>query len=244
MLKVFICDDNNLDLKKTKQLIKEIIVKNDLDLSIALCTNSSDAILEHIIENKYEVGIYILDINFRKDFNGIKLAEKIREIDPTGFIIFLTNHPEMSFFVFKYQVEALDYIIKGDTKEIMSRLHSSILKACRTYKNSNSINEVLTIKNKDRIINVKFDDILFIETSSNIHKLILHHTNGHIEFLGSLKNLQSTLPKNFFRCHNSFIINKSKVKEINKLHRTISFINGEICSASLRRINHILSPFI
>ena len=38
------------------------------------------------------VGIYFLDVDLKCSMNGIRLGEKIRELDTRGFIIFTTTH--------------------------------------------------------------------------------------------------------------------------------------------------------
>ena len=71
-------------------------------------------------------GIYFLDVDLKSDINGIKLGSKIREKDTRGFIIFTTTHLEMSYFAFKYKVEAPCFYggISGYTNLLMmANLH-------------------------------------------------------------------------------------------------------------------------
>lgn len=54
--------------------------------------------------------------------NGLVLANKIREYDSRGFIIFITSHSEMSFLTFKYKVEALDFILKDHPQYLQQQI--------------------------------------------------------------------------------------------------------------------------
>ena len=79
---------------------------------------------------------------------------------------------------------------------------------------------------------------MFFESSSKSHRLIAHLDNRQIEFYGSLKDL-SNLDDRFFRCHNSYVINRNNVDTINTKDRAVYFSNGEHCYASVRNIKNI-----
>ena len=81
---------------------------------------------------------------------------------------------------------------------------------------------------------VDYEDILFFETSSNIHKVILHAKDRQIEFPSTLKELTGVLDSNFVRCHRAFLVNKNNIKEVDTKNRIIHFANGETCLMSTR----------
>ena len=99
---------------------------------------------------------------------------------------------------------------------------------------TNKTQKVYTLEVGGRKISVDYEDILFFETSSNIHKVILHAKNRQIEFSGTIKELAATLGDSFVRCHRSFLVNKRNIKEIDAKNRIIYFINGESCLMSTR----------
>ena len=99
---------------------------------------------------------------------------------------------------------------------------------------TNKTHKVYTAQIGGRKISVDYDDIFFFETSSNIHKVILHAKDRQIEFSGTMKELTSTLGDNFVRCHRSFLVNKANIKEIDAKNRIIYFNNGETCLMSTR----------
>ena len=55
-----------------------------------------------------------------------------------------------------------------------------------------------------------------------------------------MKELEKNLDDRFYRCHTSFIVNKDKIKEINKKDRIAYMINGEECLISTRGIKLLL----
>ena len=80
--------------------------------------------------------------------------------------------------------------------------------------------------------------MMSFESSTKSHRLIAHLDNRQIEFYGSLKEL-TNLDDRFFRCHNSFVINRRNVDRIDTKDRTVYFNNGEHCYASVRNIKKI-----
>ena len=132
MLNVFICEDNTIERNKFEKIIKDIIMIENLDMDVSLSTGNPEDILSYLDNNSVS-GLYFLDIDLKNKINGLKLAEKIREYDPRGFIVFVTTHTEMSYLTFIYKVEAMDYIIKDNYPNIRKRIHECILNANKKF---------------------------------------------------------------------------------------------------------------
>ena len=49
-----------------------------------------------------------------------------------------------------------------------------------------------------------------------------------------MKALENILDSRFYRCHTSYIVNKDKIKEINKKSRIAHLINNDTCLISTR----------
>ncbi|MBU5486696.1 LytTR family DNA-binding domain-containing protein [Clostridium sp. MSJ-8] len=241
MLKAFICEDNKKQREKLSKIIEDIILIENYDMDLGLSTSDPYELINSITGTT-NTGIYFLDVDLHSDINGIQLAEKIREHDPRGFIIFITTHAEMSYLTFIYKVEAMDYIIKDNYNNIRQRVNDCIKNAHDKYKTKSSeLQKIFSIKVEDKIVNIDYNDILFFETSSTIHKVILHSVNRQVEFYSKMKEVENSLDERFIRCHNSFIVNKDKIKEIDKKNRIAYMINGEECLISTRGIKNLFS---
>lgn len=231
MLKIFICEDNNEYRKEVEKIIENILIIENYDIEIKKIYRESNEILNSI-DRVNETGIYFLDIDLGTDINGIELASKIREIDPTGFIVFITTHGEMSWLTFKYKVEAMDYIIKEEVENLNEKLHECIKEAIKRYEINKDENKIFVAKSRDKVIRVQYEEIMFFETSQTIHKVKLHSVNRQVEFYAKMKDLEKEVGDKFVRCHNSYLINKDKIKEIDIKNRTITMSNGETCLVS------------
>ena len=111
MIDIYICEDNQKQLNLFKKYISNTILIEEMDMKIALATSDPHALLEKILTAE-NTGLFFLDIDLKSDMDGLALAQRIRQIQPRCFIIFITSHSEMSFLTFQYKVEALDFIIK------------------------------------------------------------------------------------------------------------------------------------
>ena len=235
MNNIIICEDNEIQRNTITSIIENEI--KSFDCKIALTTDNPYKVINHIYNRKNSF-IYFLDVNLNSDINGFELAQSIRTYDPNAYIIFLTEHPELALFTFKYKVQALDYIIKGDSKIIRSRIVECLkfIYDADFYNNKSR----LPIDTDDSIIFLDYNDILFFETANKDHKISVHTVKGQYEFYGTLKNIEKTAPDYFCKSHRSYLINTKKIKSIDKNKRIAEMINRETCYISVRYMKKLL----
>ena len=234
MLDIFVCEDNAAQRRTVINIIQNTVLIEELDMQLTLDTGDPYVLLEKV-KTSQNTGVYFLDINLNSNMNGMKLAQQIRLYDPRGFIIFITAHSELSYMTFQYRVEAMDFVLKDNPAEAKVKLRECLLHAMERHTlQTNKTHKVYTLEVGGRKISVDYEDILFFETSSNIHKVILHAKDRQIEFPGALKELTGVLDGNFVRCHRAFLVNKNNIKEVDTKNRIIHFANGETCLMSTR----------
>lgn len=234
MLNVFVCEDDAVQRRTILKIIQNTLLIEELDMQLVFDTGDPYALLEEVKASQ-NTGIYFLDIDLGADMNGMKLAQQIRLFDPRGFIIFITAHSELSYMTFQYRVEAMDFVLKDNPAEAKVKIRECLLNAMERHTlQTNKTHKAYTIEAGGRKISVDYDEIFFFETSSNIHKVILHAKDRQIEFSGTMKEVADTLGDSFVRCHRSFLVNKSNIREIDAKNRIIYFTNGETCLMSTR----------
>ncbi len=234
MLDIYVCEDNAVQRRAILRTIENAVLIEELDMRLALDTGDPHALLGKL-EASRNTGIYFLDIDLGSDMNGMKLAQRIRALDPRGFIIFITVHSELSYMTFQYRVEAMDFVLKDNPAEAEVKIKECLLSAMERYAlQTNRTHRVYTLETGGRKISIDHDDILFFETSGNIHKVILHGKDRQIEFPGTLKELAGALGGDFVRCHRSFLVNKKNITEADMKGRILHFANGETCLMSTR----------
>lgn len=238
-MKIYICEDNKEQRDFLTQIIKDNILMYDYDMHVAHSTASPYEILDEV-KKEPQQALYFLDIDLGTDMTGLQLAHEIRKYDVEGMIIFITTHTELTHLTFLYKVEALDYIIKDN----MEHIQKSVFSCLETVRNRLNIREKIECKRfiqkiGERVISVRIRDILFFESISGTHKVIMHLENRQTEFYGKLKDIEKT-DELFYRCHHSYIVNIQNISEIDKIKREVILKNGEICYVSIRYLKGLI----
>lgn len=234
MMDVYVVEDQKDYRNRLVEIIENMIMIENYEMNMKLDTDNPYELLEHCSKS-INTGIYFLDVNLNCDINGIQLAEKIRQLDSRGFIIFVTTHAEMSCLTFKYKVEALDYIIKDQFLDLGNRVQQCLKNINDKYSSfNNNTKKNISIKLLDRQIIVAHEKILFFETSDTPHKVILHCIDRQIEFYGQLSELSEQFHDGFVRCHRSFLVNKENIRQIDRQSKVVIMKNNQNCYYSSR----------
>ncbi len=240
MLYVYICEDELPQLTYIKESIQKSILIHDLDLSVATASPDPYTILD-AARSSSRTGIYFLDINLNADINGLELAQEIREIDPRGFIVFITSHSEMASLTFQMKLEVLDYIIKDRPETLSDQIFQCLSNALKKHtKIRDSRQKTFSIRIGDRVSFVSLNEILYFETNIQPHKVTLYTANMRLEFHSTLNDVFSQLDSRFYRCHRSYIINADFVRSIHLSEKTITMSDGQVIIFSLRKKHEIL----
>lgn len=149
-----------------------------------------------------------LDI-MMEDIDGLKLAASLQELNPNILLVFITGYSE--YAAAAYQIDAVDYLIKPISRENIGRTLSRIQKRIRLLSNTMA-EDIICVHNKHELYFIHRDEILYIE--KELRKSVIHTANRQYETRESLGSLESKLPRYFFRCHKSFVVNMNKIEKI------------------------------
>ena len=236
MLNIYICEDDVKQLERMKKAVENTILIEDLDMEIALATTDPFEVLK-AVEFSSSPGIYFLDVELNAEIDGIELASKIRNYDSRGFITFVTTHPELSYLTFKYKVEALDYVVKSEFENLEVSIRNCILNANNKFLSAKrEMKKFFYAKCGQRVLHIPYEDIIFFETASTPHKVIIHTLNRRIEFYGHIGQIGKELDDRFYQCHKSYIINRDQITMVDKKNREIYLSGENMCVASVRAI--------
>lgn len=245
MVPIYICEDQPDLLIQLEKNIRNITMIEEFDFNVVLTTKSPEELLR-FLQEKQTQGIYFLDIEFPKEgMNGFELGKEIRQLDPRGFLIYVTTHGELLPETFSYQLEALDYILKDDPAEMNNRIR----KALKTVQNllgneSSEVKELFTVESASRILHIPISTIEFFETSYKKHNVALITSEQYIEFKGNLTQIEERLSPYFIRTHQSYLVNRSKIYNVDKRRRMIVLKNGGTCLVSRSKLKELKQIFL
>ena len=241
MIQIYICEDNQKQLELLTKYVHNTLLLHTLNQQLACTVTDPHALLTEVKSSK-ETGLYFLDIDLNCDMNGLELAQKIRTYDPRGYIVFITTHSEMATVTFSYKVETMDFILKDEPDSICDRIYHCMTAVAEREKILQSQkNNLVTLKVGQFIIPLNQSDIVFIQSDTTPHRLIIHTSHGIQRITASFKELESLLDSRFFRCHHSILLNLDHVVHYDVEKRIVQMDNQESCSVSVRMSSSLKS---
>lgn len=218
MINFIICDDNLEMLQNVKNIINNVMMKNNYAYKIHPFTEYDQQFYQTMnsrISNK----IYVLDIE-TKHSSGIDVARKIRIKDVNSVIIFLTSHDELGSVLLRDEIMFLTFINKLDNYK--KRLQSAIRKSVQVIGK----NKILRFEHHGAIFIIPEKDILYITRDAVERKIIIVTDTTEFKLSKTLSDMLSLLSNDFVQSHKSCIVNSRRVNIVNKRTKKIIFDTG------------------
>lgn len=162
------------------------------------------------------VDVIFLDINI-PSIDGVLLAHNISRFAVKPYIVFITAYKEHAAEAF--EIEAFDYILKpySETRirAMLQKLEGAI--AARSRQGEEGPvklgSDKVNLWKNEKIIVVDADEIYYASAQEKTTSVI---TKGEEYSMAlSISEFHTRLPQEqFFRCHRSYLVNLSKIKEI------------------------------
>lgn len=187
--------------------------------SLELCGTYSSAIQAMNELPNNPVDLLFLDIQM-PDLNGLEFSKMVPE---NTRIVFTTAFEQ--YAIDGYRANALDYLLKpisyADFSEAVGKAMEWFNMKLKAEGEKNNIQpektEYIYVKSDYKLIQVELDKILYIEGLKDYVKIYTEDSARPILSLISMKALEEKLPaERFIRVHRSFIVQKQKIKIIDK----------------------------
>ncbi len=212
-MRICICDDEQQELLKTSQLMKDFLNKQNINYTLDTYNNAK--VLMNKVDLFFEEArydIYLLDIIMQVE--GIEVAKKIREKDEDAIIVFITTSRD--YAVEAFGVKANDYLLKPVEANEFNKKMADVLKLLQ-----NKIKTSFAFKSQDHtVISVSIENVVYIES---INRRILIHLDTFEEIYSPVirTRFHESVPfdfekHNFVHCHSSYIVNLNQIKNIEK----------------------------
>ena len=206
-MRIALCDDDEAELLKVKQVLEGFIVKNQSHEQISYRMFTEGDKLLSSINKSGGYDLLILDV-LMPGMNGIELAEEIRCSNNDCKIIFLTSSPE--FALNSYKVNAFFYLLKPiSASELEPLLNRALFELIKEKSAS------IVVKETGKLTRIKIHTIQYVESIR--HTICFHLRNHQVLYCNGTMNefCEVLLPDlKFVKCHKSFIINMDYVTSI------------------------------
>ena len=211
MIRCIAIDDEPLALQQLAAYLKKTPF---LEL-VAQCQSAIEA--RQFLE-KDTVDAIFCDINM-PDLNGMDFVKSL-QVPP--LIVFTTAYSEYAVEGFK--VNAVDYLLKPfgmqdfqrAANRLRERVQGSRVQEVQGSPLTSESDDVIFLKTDYRVVKVTISEIRYIEAMSEYLKIFIEGEAKPIVTLLSMKKMEEKLPENFMRIHRSYIVNLTKIQEINK----------------------------
>ena len=173
--------------------------------------NSAVAAIKDIKEKK--IDLLFLDIQM-PDLSGLEFATLIPK---STKIVFTTAFSQ--YAVDGYKVGALDYLLKPISYEDFIRVVDKAEKIFTEQERQivYDRDRFIYVKSEYKLLQIRLDDILFIEGLKDYVKIYLEGNQKYVMSLMNMKKMEENLPKpEFMRTHRSYIVHMTKVKLVDR----------------------------
>lgn len=230
MIGIYICDDEEAVRHQIQTALEWKIFVENYDMRVVCSAANAQELLTAAEAEKR--GIYFLDVDLRDgEWDGFRLGQELRRRDPHCTLVYITGYGDLAWRTFQYHLEAFDYIVKEP-----ERIGSSVSRCLgeihmRLLAERQDPTEMLTLRTGEMVRHVPLRDILFFETASIPHHVLLHTSNSQINFLGSLNELEIQLGDRFIRTHRAYLVAEDKIESIDLKHNKLR-VGGYECLLS------------
>ena len=230
MIGIYLCDDEDAVRHQIQTALEWKILAENYDMQVVCSASTAQELLD-AAENERR-GIYFLDVELKDGaWDGFRLGQELRRRDPHGTLVYITSYRDLAWRTFQYHLEAFDYIVKEreqigpSVSRCLGEIHMRLLAERRDPA------EMFTLRTGDTVRHVPLGDILFFETASAPHHVLLHTANSRMDFLGSLNELETQLGDRFIRTHRAYLVAADKIEAVDLKHNKL-WAGGHECLLS------------
>ena len=201
-MKIAVCDDLEKDRKTICDFISHFLKSKNYDEMTEIKEYSCAE--DFLKEKSFDFDIVFLDIYMDK-MNGMECAQKLRDKQFNGSIVFSTTSQDFAIDAFK--VRATDYLVKPYKYEAVEKTLNFLLS--HNLKKLKSIE----INSNYEKRNICLCDIYYIETTGR--NTVIYTKNEQIRTIKTMQYFDDLLckEKNFYRCHRCCIVNFSHISK-------------------------------
>lgn len=206
-MKAIIVEDEFLAQQELSWMIQQ-----HSQISVEACFDDGLEVLKYL--QNHRVDVIFLDINI-PSLDGMLLAQNINQFAHKPLIVFITAWKEHA--VDAFELDAFDYILKpyheSRIMTMLQKLEASAQQQSQPQNAATSSPQTVNLVKDERIIVTDINEIYYVEAHE---KLTFVYTRREAYVMSMvISEFCSRLPEQqFFRCHRSYCVNLSKIREI------------------------------
>ncbi len=201
MLNVAICDDDILCVQTVKKIVEKYLIHLKMDYQIFTFKSGDE-----LLRNAARFDLAFLDIEM-PGTNGMEVHKKLKERYAATICVFITSYQH--YMDDAIMLQPYGFISKPINEK---RLSDLLVKLINAYMEKNKF---IYVKTEDGFQKIKTNDIIYASIEGR--KVHIHTVDGDIQVNEDFSHYKQELSEpRFCQTHQSFIVNMSFIKSINK----------------------------
>lgn len=207
MIKTLLIDDDELSRLNLRLICEQLE-------EVKVCGEFDNALKAYEFHKLEPVDLLFLDIEMPQ-FSGLDL---VRSIEHLPHIIFITSKEGYAATAFDYLENVVDYIVKPVSMTRLQKALKRYEQLIEPIPTSSDVEaplrqEFIFVKADKKYIRIDLEDLLYIEMMGDYAIFKTHQAK--IVINNSLKSITNQLQHDYFlRVHRSYIVNISKIENI------------------------------
>ena len=194
MLRIALVEDDDSDLARLQEHLQRFSQEKGIALQTSVFRNGEQLLFSY--QPVYD--IVLMDIEMPK-MDGMTAAQRLRELDPSVILIFITNMAQ--YAIQGYRVHARAYLLKPLQYISFAMELADAAQAVDTLPE-----DAFLLRSENGVIRLNAADILYIESQK--HDQLFHTRTGVYSMRATMAELEQRLaPLWFERSSVSFLVN-------------------------------------
>ncbi|MBE5954589.1 MAG: response regulator transcription factor [Lachnospiraceae bacterium] len=235
MIKVCVCDDDELIANKISSIIDSLAEEKNIKIKKDVYYSGS-AMVRGIENSNSYYDLIFLDIEM-EDIDGIEAAKRLRLRDELANIIYVTSY--QNYAIETFAVRPYQFVLKPFEDEVIEKHFMDVYE--RVLSDSE---ECFKFKFCNVHYKVLLKDIMYFESCKR--SIIIHLSDGtKYKFYGKINNVENMLidsKSDFLRIHQSILVNLKFIRI--KRFSDIQLMNGTILQISENKRNIVNQQYV
>ncbi|MGN0623817.1 MAG: LytR/AlgR family response regulator transcription factor [Oscillospiraceae bacterium] len=197
------------------------------DENCRYCSYESIIDAERYIESEENVSIAVIDITVE---NGIDVAKMLRKKFANAFLMLIANASIAPQQYICPSIMAGSLVMRPTTAAQIDLVFEESFGCYFKKFYDESGDSAYILKSKEGRTLIEYSRIICFESREK--RIALITDGGEYYFYDTIEKLSEVLPAYFIRCHRSFIVNRSRIKEIKLADGCICMDDGSIVPVS------------
>lgn len=235
MIRIVLNSSRQQEIRILKEQFREQVAYQT-DEALEIHDFEAQELLAAFVQTGELLDVVCMDITIPK---AVSLCEMIRKICPHSFLILIATGSISPVTYMKPTIMASSLLLRPFGKEEAGTVASELIRLIEMAKVGSE--EVLVVKTKDGKSRIPYSAIRYMESREK--KIYACTAVREYSFYSTIEQMEEELPRNFVRCHRSYIVNRECIENV-QLSKGILILAGDIYIPVSRKYKNILKEYM